>query len=186
MKNGGYLIGKPGGKQYKAFAHYLVKFLDAYKAQGVPVWGLTVENEPNGGADPHWGFNSLGFTPELQRDFIKLDLGPILASAGYGLNTTELMVYDDNIKDLNKWVDTILKDKDAAKYVSGTAFHWYQTNDGNIGNVDKAHDTDPTRYLMSTEACQSWNGRDKLGQWYLFERYAYDIIRVCHTLSHLL
>ncbi|CAG2182462.1 unnamed protein product, partial [Oppiella nova] len=119
LNRGGFLIDKPGGKYYKAFAHYLVKFLDAYKANGVPIWGLTMENEPLH-SDPNYSFNSLGFTAELQRDFIKQDLGPILEEAGYGVNTTKLMIFDDNINQLLQWAQTILADRDAAKYISGT------------------------------------------------------------------
>ena len=149
------------------------------------MWGLTIENEPKAGDDPNYKFNSLGFTPELQRDFIKLDLGPILAAAGYGLNTTELMIFDDQRSKIHIWADTILKDREAAKYVSGIAFHWYENTDENIVNLDKAHASDPTKFILGTEACEEWRGKDKhvyLGSWSLFERYANDIIVVSSSL----
>lgn len=145
------------------------------------MWGLTIENEPKAGNDSNYKFNCLGFTPELQRDFIKLDLGPILEAAGYGLNTTDLMIFDDQRSNIHIWTDTILKDKDAAKYVSGTAFHWYENNESNIVNLEKAHASDPTKYILNTEACEEWNGQGKhvyLGSWKLFERYANDILVV--------
>ncbi|CAG2114061.1 unnamed protein product, partial [Medioppia subpectinata] len=179
LNNGGYLKGQPGGKEYKAFAHYIVKFLDNYKAQGVPMWGITVENEPKAGNDPNYKFNCLGFTPELQRDFLKLDLGPILEASGYGLNTTELMIFDDQRSQIYNWAKTILTDKEAAKYVSGVAFHWYENTVDNIVNLDKAHGVDPSKFILNTEACEEWRGRDKhiyLGHWDTFERYANDII----------
>jgi glucosylceramidase len=78
-----------------------IRFLDAYKQEGVPIWGITIDNEPKSGDEPHYKFNSLGFTPELQRDFLKMDLGPILEASGYGINTTDLMIFDDIRKNIN-------------------------------------------------------------------------------------
>jgi len=123
----------------------------------------------------------LNFSPETQRDYIKLDLGPILEKAGYGRNTTNLMIFDDNRPDLLKWAEVILKDKDAAKYISGTAFHWYNNNPENLLDLDKTHQIDPTKFLLNTEACETWGGKShhvSLGNWATFERYANDIIQV--------
>ncbi|CAG2182964.1 unnamed protein product, partial [Oppiella nova] len=143
------------------------------------MWGITVENEPKAGNDPNYKFNCLGFTPELQRDFLKLDLGPILSAAGYGLNTTELMIFDDQRSQIYNWAKTILTDKEAAKYVSGVAFHWYENSVENIPNLDKSHEVDPSKFILNTEACEEWRGHDKhvyLGSWDAFERYANDIL----------
>ncbi|CAG2170912.1 unnamed protein product [Oppiella nova] len=180
LNHGGYLIGNPGGQHYKAFAHYLVKFLDAYKAQGVPMWGITIENEPGAGKHPDWANPSLGFTAQQQRDFIKLDLGPIMEGAGYGANTTQLMMFDDGRNEIQDWARTILGDREAARYVAGVAFHWYANTVDNIVNLDTAHGVDPSKFLLATEACEEWRGQDKhvhLGSWDAFERYANDIIR---------
>jgi glucosylceramidase len=152
------------------------RFLDAYKANGVPIWGLTIDNEPKS-QDPKYPWNSLGLTPELERDFIKMDLGPILEKAGYGRNTTDLMIFDDQRDQINHFAEIILKDKDAAKYVSGTAFHWYEDRPENLINLDKTLALDPTKYILETEACEEMR-KDSFGSWRLFERYANDIITV--------
>jgi len=154
------------------------RFIDSYKANGVPIWGITIENEPKAGADPNYPFNSLGFTPETERDFLKMDLGPILEKAGYGLNTTDLMIFDDQRTQIFRWAEIILNDKDAAKYVSGTAFHWYENTPENIINLDKTHAIDQTKYILNTEACDDWRGNKTFGSWATFERYANDIITV--------
>ena len=146
------------------------------------MWGITIDNEPSTGAKTDYKWNNLGFTAEQQRDFIKMDLGPILEAAGYGTDTIDLMIFDDQRSRIALWADIILKDKDAAKYVSGTAFHWYENNDTNVVNLDDAHNTDPTKYLLNTEACEEWMNKTnhvQLGAWKLFERYAKDIIVVC-------
>src|SRR2546426_2859511 len=95
INHGGVLIGNPGGPYYQTWAEYFVKFLDAYKANDIEFWGLTVENEPKAGYDPNYGFNSMGFTAETERDFIKLNLGPTLEKAGYGADKIKIMIQDD-------------------------------------------------------------------------------------------
>jgi glucosylceramidase len=145
------------------------------------MWGLTVVNEPHSGYDPHYAFNSLGFSAEQQRDFVKLDLGPAMESAGYGgQNGTKLMIFDDNRGNLPEWARTVLSDKGAAKYIAGTAFHWYSNNLDNLKNLDAAHQTDPSKFLLATEACEGWYGNQRvlLGSWERFETYANDVIRV--------
>lgn len=104
------------------YADYLVKYLDAYAAKGVPVWGLTPVNEPNGNSG-QW--ESMHFTPESQRDFIKTQLGPKLRASAHP--DTKLLIYDQNRDDLERWTQTILGDPEAAQYVFGTAVHWYSS-----------------------------------------------------------
>ncbi|CAG2110025.1 unnamed protein product, partial [Medioppia subpectinata] len=157
-------------------------FLDAYKAQGIPLWGLTIQNEPALALviyPKHW-FNTMAFTPELYRDFLKLDFGPIMSAAGYGPNVTRVMIFDDNIHSVTQWADVIYRDNEAAQYVSGTAIHWYENNASNVGMLDTVHDQNPSKFILSTEACEMWQGKDYhvyLGSWQLFEKYATDIIR---------
>ena len=49
MQGAGQLKGEAGDKYHKAWALYFVKFIKAYEKNGVEMWGLTVENEPNEG-----------------------------------------------------------------------------------------------------------------------------------------
>ena len=66
----------------------------------------------------------MGFTGSTERDFVKSDLGPALAQAGY--SDVKLMIFDDNRLTLPSFTDKVLSDKDAAKYVSGVGVHWYE------------------------------------------------------------
>lgn len=99
------------------------------------------------------------------------------------------MIYDDNINNLYEWADIIYADKEAAKYVTGSAFHWYQNqNYSEVTDIlAKTRSVDETKYLLSTEACEIWSGKDKhvyLGSWQLFERYAKDIMMACIYTTH--
>ena len=65
----------------------------------------------------------MGFTAQMERDFIKEDLGPTLAKFGY--SDVKVMMLDDARMFVEPWADTILGDPQTAKYVSGIAAHWY-------------------------------------------------------------
>ena len=65
----------------------------------------------------------MGYTPEMERDFIKEDLGPVLSSRGHA--DVKIIMLDDQRIFLKSWADTILSDPLAAKYVAGIGVHWY-------------------------------------------------------------
>lgn len=81
------------------------RFVQEYQKQGVPIWGLTAQNEPSDGEVYHFFFQAMGWTPEMQRDFIKLDLGPALHSNG--LQGVKLMILDDQRLFLPHWANIV-------------------------------------------------------------------------------
>ncbi len=110
-------------KEYvPVYADYLTRYLDAYRGEGVDIWGITPVNEPlgNGG---NW--ESMHFSAESQNDFVKNHLGPKL-HAGKNSNI-KLLVYDQNRDHLEAWADAILGDPETARYVYGMAVHWYSS-----------------------------------------------------------
>ncbi|HKL21715.1 MAG TPA: hypothetical protein VJ904_07915, partial [Tichowtungia sp.] len=116
--NGGEL--KP--EHYATFAKYIVKYIQTYAKEGVPIWGLTPVNEPLGN-DANW--ESLHFNPEQMRLLITDHLGPALAMAGLDV---PLWIYDQNREDIMlDWADTIYGDEQASAFVRGMAVHWYQS-----------------------------------------------------------
>ena len=74
----GYLLPE----YYQPWANYFVKFLEAYKEQGIEFWGLTAQNEPWDGTVPNFTFNAMGWNSSTQRDWIVENLGPTLENAG--------------------------------------------------------------------------------------------------------
>ena len=116
MLHGGKL--KPA--YYQSWADYFVKFIRAYQAEGIPVWGISVQNEPM--AKQTW--ESCIYTAEEERDFIKNFLGPTLQKAG--LSDKKLIAWDHNRDLIYQRASTILNDPEAAKYVWGIGFHWYE------------------------------------------------------------
>lgn len=169
MLQGGKL--KPEFRQN--WANYYVKFIKAYEAKGIPVWGLTVQNEPM--ATQKW--ESCIFTAEEERDFIKEYLGPTLKKSGLG--DKKLIAWDHNRDQVFQRANTILSDPEASKYVWGIGFHWYETWTGSgmlFDNVKLVHETFPDKHLIFTEGCVEKFNLDSVKNWSLGERYGYSLI----------
>ncbi|XP_071988396.1 lysosomal acid glucosylceramidase isoform X2 [Engystomops pustulosus] len=163
----GTLKGSPGDRYHKTWAQYFIRFLDEYAKHNVTFWAVTVENEPTAGMITDYPFQSLGFTPQLMRDFIALDLGPALTNSSH--RHVHIMIVDDNRILLPYWATVILSDLRAARYVHGIAVHWYLDSlipaDISLGST---HHYYPEYYLFGTEACAGfvpWDKGVRLGSW---------------------
>ncbi|MBF8150240.1 glycoside hydrolase family 30 protein [Winogradskyella sp. F6397] len=144
-----YVGGTLLPKYYDAFALYFSKYLEAYKAEGIDIWGLTPVNEPHGNGN-NW--ESMHFTPETETDFVQNHLGPKLEADGYG--DVNILGYDQNRAGLGEWVDAMFKDEASSKYFAGTAIHWYEsTYDYFPEELQYAHEKAPDKYLIETEGC---------------------------------
>lgn len=170
----GELIGSAGDEYHKTWAKYFTKFFDEYKAQGIKFWGVTMQNEPSNGLVVAANWQSTGWWPEDQRDFIKTDLGPELRQSGYG--DLKLMILDDQRVFLPEWPRRVLHDPKASEYISGIAVHWYF--DWLVGPsvLNYTHNLFPDKFIMATEACNYDTPDKSLGSWELAEKYSNDIL----------
>ncbi|MBT8320913.1 MAG: glycosyl hydrolase [Eudoraea sp.] len=165
--------GKLKPEFYQPWANYYVKFIEAYEAEGIPIWGLTIQNEPM--AVQRW--ESCIYTAEEERDFLKNYLGPTLEKAGMG--DRKIIVWDHNRDLMFQRASVILNDPEAAKYVWGTGFHWYEDwKDGipmfdNVANVNEVF---PDKNLIFTEGCNEGYDLDKIEETRLAERYGRSMI----------
>jgi glucosylceramidase len=150
MKTSGKLIG--GGlraDRYAPFAGYLVRYVQAMQADGVPVSLLTLQNEP--------GFEPKDYPGELlppeQRAHIVGDyLGPALKAAGL---KTQILDYDHNW-DQPQSPSFALSDATANPYIAGVAWHCYG---GDVSAQGQVHDTFPTKDAYFTECSGgTWTG----------------------------
>jgi glucosylceramidase len=162
MNQGGELL-----PEYAAvWARCYVRFIQAYAAEGVPIWGITVQNEP--AATQAW--DSCIYSAEQERDFVRDHLGPALAEAGLG--EVKIIVWDHNRDLMVERAATVYSDAEAAKYVWGCGFHWY--GEDHFDHVQLLHDAWPDKALLFTEGCQE--GGPHIGSAALGERYARSII----------
>ena len=141
--------GKLLPEYYDTWALFFSKYLEAYKGEGIDIWGFTVENEPLGN-DNNW--ESMHFTPEEMTEFVKNHLGPQLEADGHKV---KILGYDQNRDaELKEWVAVMYKDAASAKYFDGTAVHWYaSTYDWFPEALQFAHNAAPEKHLIQSEAC---------------------------------
>ncbi len=150
MKSSGSMLGssadgKPSSlrpESYLAFANYLVKTVAGYQAAGVPVYALSVENEPLYAPPTYSGMRMLATE---QADFLGNFLSPALAAAH--LNP-KIMAYDHNW-DRSDYPETVLKDPKAGALAAGTAWHHYA---GDPSVMTKNHEEFPQKDQWVTEA----------------------------------
>lgn len=158
---------------YQAWANYYAKFIKAYEKEGMPIWGLTIQNEPM--AVQTW--ESCVFSAEAERDFLKNYLGPTLKKEGLG--NKKIIVWDHNRDLMNQRANVIFTDPEASKYAWGMGFHWYETWAGGApmyDNVAKVHEAFPDKNLIFTEGCIEKFDAQKYQFWPNAERYGASMI----------
>jgi len=169
MLHGGHLL-----PQYRQlWADYFVKFIQTYEKMGIPIWGLTPQNEPM--AKQTW--ESCMYTTAEERDFVKYFLGPTLQKAGMG--NKKLIIWDHNRDLIYERASGILSDPEAAKYVWGIGFHWYETwtkSNMMFDNLRHVHEAFPDKNLVFTEGCPEHFDPDKVSDWDWGEKYGYSMI----------
>jgi len=165
--------GKLKPEFYQPWANYYAKFIKAYEQEGIPIWGLTIQNEPM--AVQRW--ESCIYTAEEERDFLKNYLGPTLESEGLG--DKKIIVWDHNRDLLFERANVIFNDPEASKYAWGAGFHWYEDwKDGqpmfdNVSNVNEAY---PDKKILFTEGTNEGYSLDRIEDWKLPERYGRSMI----------
>ncbi len=158
---------------YQAWANYYAKFVKAYEKAGMPIWGITIQNEPM--ATQKW--ESCLFTATAERDFLKNYLGPTMKKEGLG--TKKIVVWDHNRDLMNHRANVIFDDPEAAKYAWGMGFHWYETWSGGepmFDNVRKVYEAYPSKNLLFTEGCVERFDAKKYQFWGNAERYGKSMI----------
>lgn len=160
--------GKLKDEYASVWAKYYVKFIDAYEKEGIPMWGISVQNEP--ASVQRW--ESCIYTAEQERDFIKKHLGPTMWQAG--MADKKIIAWDHNRGLMHQRAMTIYNDPDAAKYVWGIGIHWYTGHHfENVGITKEAY---PDKHIIFTEGCNEAFRTDRLSDWKLGERYGISII----------
>jgi glucosylceramidase len=165
--------GKLKPEFYQAWANYFTRFVKAYQGEGIPIWGISIQNEPM--ATQKW--ESCIFTAEDERDFLKNYLGPTMKREGLG--SKKIIVWDHNRDLIYQRASTMLNDPKAAQYVWGIGYHWYEPWSGGepmFDNVKLVRETFPNVNLIFTEGCSDSYDATKLAEWRLGEQYGRSMI----------
>lgn len=146
--NNDWFGGSLKPEYYPTWALFFSKYIKAYKEQGIDIWGITVENEPLGN-DSNW--ESMIYTPESMADFVKNHLGPQFEKDKI---YSKILIYDQNRDHLKEWATKILSDSAVAKYIWGTAVHWYSsTTEWYPEVLTEVHNSFPDKHLLHSEGC---------------------------------
>lgn len=157
MKTGGSLLGGAMRKRYfAAYAQYFVKFLKAYKAEGVTIDAVTPQNEVDTDQDGRmpaalWG-------QEYEAAFIGEFLGPALRNASLD---TKIWLLDHNYNLWGRAVDE-LSEPSVFKYVDGVAWHGYV---GTPDAMSRVHNAFPNKDAYWTEGGPDISAADYATDW---------------------
>jgi glucosylceramidase len=170
--------GKLKPEFYQSWANYYTKFIKAYESEGVPVWGISIQNEPM--ATQRW--ESCIYSAEAERDFLKNYLGPTMRREGLGHK--KIIAWDHNRDLVYQRAKTILTDPKAAQYVWGIGYHWYEPWSGGepmFDNIQLVHESFPNTNLLFTEGCNDTFKSEELSAWRLGEKYGHSMINDFNT-----
>jgi glucosylceramidase len=165
--------GKLDSAYFKPWAEYYTKFIKSYEKEGIPVWGITIQNEPM--ATQTW--ESCIYTADDERDFLKNWLGPAMEKAG--LSDKKIIVWDHNRDLMYQRAQVIFDDPEASRYAWGMGFHWYEDWSGGdqmFDNVGLVHSTYPDKNLIFTEGCADSFNSSRYSDWGHGERYGRSMI----------
>ncbi|WP_246158763.1 RICIN domain-containing protein [Catellatospora sichuanensis] len=166
MKTNNSLAGgriKDDPAYFRSWALYLVKFVQAYQAAGVPIYALTVQNEPQNRTPDNYPGTDL---PVAHQDRVIGELGPMLQAAGLG--HVKIISYDHNWSlhpddaadaqrlgydpEPNYPYDALRGP--AAQWIDGTGYHHYA---GDAGAQNNLHNAFPDKDIWFTEG-SGWRG----------------------------
>jgi glucosylceramidase len=142
MKTTGSLIqGTLLPEAYGPFAEYFRRYIEAYGAVGVPIYAITVQNEPHYEPSDYPGMR---LEPPARARLIGQYLGPLFARAGI---QTIILDWDHNWDEYQSPLQ-VLADSAAPRYVAGVAWHCYA---GDVSAQSLVHDAHPDKDAYVTE-----------------------------------
>ena len=144
MKTSGKLQGGRYNTSYfHVYAQYLLKYINAYKNEGIDITALTPQNEPLQNEET---YPTSLLLPDEETEMIRDHLGPLLADPANNCSTS-IWCFDHNFNTLF-YPEAILNDEGANKYVSGTAFHNYG---GQPSAMTDLHEEHPCKDIFFSE-----------------------------------
>jgi glucosylceramidase len=142
MKTTGSLIqGTLRPEAYAPFAEYFRRYVEAYRAEGVPIYAITLQNEPH--YEPA-DYPGMRLEPPVRAQLISQYVGPLFARNGIG---TIILDWDHNWDEPQSPLQ-VLSDSAAARYTAGVAWHCYA---GDVSAQTVVHDAHPDKDAYFTE-----------------------------------
>lgn len=144
MKTSGSLIqGALRPDMHDAYARYLVRYVEAMGAEGVPIFALKVQNEPHFEPGDYPGMR---VNPAARAALVGQHLGPLLVQRGLG---TQIIEWDHNWDEPESPL-AVLADPLARRYISGVGWHCY-ASDTLLPNQTVVRNAHPDKDVWHTE-----------------------------------
>jgi glucosylceramidase len=157
-----YTYGQVRPEFYEALANYFVKFIKAYEAEGLPVYGIAIQNEPL--VEPGikcW--QGCKIFPEAEATLISKYFGPAFQKNNI---STRIYCFDHDWDQGMKYVSLIYNDTAASKYVTGSMWHHYN---GKPDTMTRVHNKFPEKEIWFTEGCGSIWTKGNYGDYNTYE-----------------
>ena len=139
MPRGGRLLEE----YYATWADYMVKYFEEYKKEGIPFFGVTIQNEAK--AVQTW--ESCVYTAEEEGIFAANYLRPALDKAGFP--DVRIMIWDHNKERIYDRARDTFAVPGAREAIWGIAYHWYSGD--HYDAMRLVHDAFPEKPLLLTE-----------------------------------
>ena len=153
---------------YPSWARYMVKYIQAYLDEGIPVKWVSIQNEAM--AVTPW--DSCQWTAEEEKVFLRDHLYPEMLKAGL-IGKVGIYIWDHNKERIFERACGTLDEK-TRPMVEGIAFHWY-TGD-HFDAVRMTHEAFPEKDLMFSEGCVEYSVMGGQSEVTFGQRYAHDMI----------
>jgi glucosylceramidase len=154
--NGSMLGGSMRNHYLPVYAKYLLRFLQGYAAEGVPVQAVTSQNEVD--TDQDGRMPACLWPQEYEIQFVRDHLGPLLESSGVA---TKIWILDHNYNLWGRVVDE-LEDDRLRKYTNAVAWHGYV---GTADMMSKVHEAYPDVEMYWTEGGPDYRDPGYLTDW---------------------
>jgi glucosylceramidase len=149
MKSSGTMNGGNFNDTYfSSLAQYFVKSIQAYQAQGIPIYSIAAQNEPE---NSNGSYPTESFSSSEEATFIGSNLGPALSTAGLSI---KIFGYEHNWSDTG-YPEVVLANSTANPYVAGTSWHCYAGSPSAQSTVEAAY---PSKGAWFTECSGETNG----------------------------
>jgi O-glycosyl hydrolase len=130
----------------QTYAQYFRRFVEAYQAEGISIFAITVQNEPRYETG---SYPSMRVTPQQEQELSLLIAAAFQSSLVVQSVGTKILVYDHNWDDPGYPI-TVFQNStvDSSPWIAGAAFHCYA---GDVSGQTTFHDADPTKEIYFTE-----------------------------------
>ncbi len=157
MKWNKTMLGGSMSRQYlSSYAQYLLKFIQEYAAEGVPIGAISIQNEID--TDQHGQMPACTWSQECETEFIIEHLGPLFQKTN---TQTKIWILDHNYVYWGRVISE-LDNPDFRRYTTAVAWHGYV---GAPSMMSKVHAAHPEAEMYFTEGSTDYNDPHYQDDW---------------------